>query len=290
VAHSGTDGVPGFLNDMWVWPTSPSSGNDDGWWTPGGWIPANLPIVVDNTAGPSYSANPKSLQFKNSGATYGTLGSGVSCSSGASCTVPGARWGGVTWTDASGNLWMFGGQGVNGLLNDIWEFDITSGPCAYDVTTGTGIFTNCKWIWQGGSQFANQPTTTTFPGARWGAASYTDASGNLWLFGGQGYDSSGNIGLLNDLWKYNIGTKTWTLILPSGVLSNQNGSYRDAGNRCFGQCAWWPPDRGSPPMPRLRAFQAPVGELPVGSAQTTATSSLSPASVTARTQLSRPAS
>ena len=133
-----------------------------------------------------------------------------------------------------GNLWMFGGQGVNGLLNDIWEFDITSGPCAYDVTTGTGIFTNCKWIWQGGSQFANQPTTTTFPGARWGAASYTDASGNLWLFGGQGYDSSGNIGLLNDLWKYNIGTKTWTLILPSGALSNQNGSYGTQGTGASG--------------------------------------------------------
>jgi hypothetical protein len=233
VTHSGTDGVPGFLSDMWVWPTNPSSGNDDGWWTPGGWIPANLPIIVDPTAGPTYTADRKFLQFKNRGATYGNLGSGVSCALNASCTTPGARWGGVTWTDASGNLWMFGGQGA-GLLNDIWEFDITSGPCDYDLTTGTGIFTNCKWIWRGGSNSANQPTTTTFPGARWGAASYTDASGNLWMFGGQGYDSSGNIGLLNDLWKYNIASQTWTLILPSGVISNQNGTYGTQGTGASG--------------------------------------------------------
>jgi N-acetylneuraminic acid mutarotase len=123
---------------------------------------------------------------------------------------------------------MFGGQGA-GLLNDVWEFDLTSGPCSYDLTTNTGIFTNCKWIWQGGSNAANQVTTGTFPGARWGAASYTDTVGNLWLFGGQGFDSTGNVGLLNDLWKYNIGSKTWTLVLPSNVASNVNGVYGTQG-------------------------------------------------------------
>src|SRR5258707_1236921 len=45
VTHDNTDGIPGLLNDMWVWPTTPSSGLDDGWWLPGGWIPANLPLV-----------------------------------------------------------------------------------------------------------------------------------------------------------------------------------------------------------------------------------------------------
>jgi hypothetical protein len=40
------------------------------------------------------------------------------------------------------------------------------------------------------------------PGARFGAHSWTDASGNLWLFGGQGGDATGNVGYLNDLWKY----------------------------------------------------------------------------------------
>jgi len=31
---------------------------------------------------------------------------------------------------------------------------------------------------------------------------WTDASGNFWLFGGNGFDSAGTQGYLNDLWKY----------------------------------------------------------------------------------------
>jgi N-acetylneuraminic acid mutarotase len=228
VTHQNTDGIPGYLNDMWVWPTFPSSGEDDGWWIPGGWIPANLPIVHDGAAN-TFKADSTPLQFKDRLASYGTQGIGVSCATpGVACTEPGARWGGITWTDASGNLWMFGGQGVAsdgfGLLNDIWEFDMTSGPCSYDSTTGTGIFTNCKWIWRGGSNSANQSATATFPGGRWGASSFTDTAGNVWMFGGQGYDSTGQVGLLNDLWKYNIAAGTWTLVSGT-TTANQNGAY-----------------------------------------------------------------
>lgn len=32
--------------------------------------------------------------------------------------------------------------------------------------------------------------------------SWTDASGNLWLFGGDDYDSTGAQGNPNDLWEY----------------------------------------------------------------------------------------
>jgi len=228
VTHQNTDGVPGYLNDMWVWPTNPSSGQDDGWWIPGAWIPANLPIVLDNVAG-TYSADTTTLQLKGLGASYGTQGTGTSCAFPAtSCTVPGARWGGITWTDATGNLWMFGGQGVAsdqfGLLSDVWEFDLTSGPCSYDSATGTGTFTKCQWIWRGGSNLANQFNSATAPGGRWGAASYRDSAGNVWMFGGQGYDSASQIGLLNDLWKYNMATNAWTLV-SGGTTGNQNGAY-----------------------------------------------------------------
>jgi hypothetical protein len=34
------------------------------------------------------------------------------------------------------------------------------------------------------------------------AFSWIDSSGNLWLFGGDGLDSIGKVGLLNDLWRY----------------------------------------------------------------------------------------
>jgi len=231
VTHPSTDGIPGFLNDMWVWPA------EYGWWLPGGWVPANLPIVF-NAQALSYSADTTNLQLKDRSGIYGTLGSGTSCKSGPACTTPGARWGGATWTDAAGNLWMFGGQGLDStgsevLLNDIWEFDITSGPCSYDLTTGTGIFTNCEWIWQGGKNVGNQPTTGTFPGGRWAIANFTDSSGNVWMFGGQGYDSAGNVGLLNDLWKYNIGTGVWTLVSGS-TLANQDGVYGTQGTGAAG--------------------------------------------------------
>ncbi|PYT79033.1 MAG: hypothetical protein DMG40_17855 [Acidobacteria bacterium] len=225
VTHDNTDGIPGLLNDMWVW---------QDWWIPGGWTPANLPIVFNGLAD-SYSADITSLQLKNRGAIYGTLGTGTSCAYPAgSCTVPGARWGGVTWTDTTtGNLWMFGGQGIDGagafgLLNDIWQFDITSGPCSWDATHGTATFTNCTWTWKAGSSSANQSTTGTFPGGRWGAASYTDAAGNVWMFGGQGVDSTGTIGLLNDLWTYNTATATWTLVSGT-TTANQNGAYGTQG-------------------------------------------------------------
>ena len=231
VKHDNTDGIPGLLNDMWVWPTSPNE--DDGWWIPGAWVPANLPIVLDTG---TYSADITSLQLKNQAANYGTQGTGTSCAyPAASCTIPGARWGGITWTDTSGNLWMFGGQSGDGLLNDIWEFDMTSGPCSWDATTGTGTFTNCKWIWKAGSSTANQPTVSTSPGGRWGAASYTDSAGNVWMFGGQGYDSASpsKVGLLNDLWKYNIATATWTLVSGT-TTADQNGLYGTQGAAAAG--------------------------------------------------------
>jgi N-acetylneuraminic acid mutarotase len=232
VTHTPVDNIPGFLNDMWVWPTS--GDQDGGWWLPGGWVPANLEILFNGSSTPGfYYADPTPLEFKNRVGQYGTKGSGVACNNVlfTACTTPGARWGGATWTDASGNLWLFGGQGLDsvgdyGVLNDVWEFNMSS--CGWDYTTGTQIFTGCQWVWQNGSSLVNQATTATFPGARWGSAYYTDASGNLWMFGGQGYDSAGNIGLLNDLWKYNIGTQVWTLVSGS-TTANQDGVYGTQG-------------------------------------------------------------
>jgi len=119
--------------------------------------------------------------------TYGTQGTA------APGNVPGARNGSVSWTDASGNLWLFGGQGydsagTDGYLNDLWEYS-------------AGI-----WTWMGGSNVVSQQgmygtqgaaAPGNVPGARNGSATWTDSSGNLWLFGGQ--NASGDF---NDLWKY----------------------------------------------------------------------------------------
>src|ERR1700758_4463773 len=47
---------------------------------------------------------------------------------GAGTNIPGGRLGAVSWTDAHGNFWLFGGAGFDsasnfGFLNDLWKFD-----------------------------------------------------------------------------------------------------------------------------------------------------------------------
>jgi N-acetylneuraminic acid mutarotase len=46
------------------------------------------------------------------------------------------------------------------------------------------------------------PATVNIPGSRLDASAWTDSSGNLWLFGGEGFDANGNLGYLNDVWRY----------------------------------------------------------------------------------------
>jgi N-acetylneuraminic acid mutarotase len=116
----------------------------------------------------------------------------------ASGNVPGARESAVSWTDAAGDFWLFGGLGYDsagsmGELNDLWKY-------------GGG-----QWTWVSGSNLVNQrgawgvvetPAHTNVPSARDSAQTWVDLSGNLWLFGGNGTDSTGSQGQLNDLWVY----------------------------------------------------------------------------------------
>jgi hypothetical protein len=152
---------------------------------------------------------------------YGTKGTGDSNN------VPGARYWGVSWADASGNFWHFGGYGYDSVgtvadLNDLWEGSYNS----------TGQWT---WTWMGGSDVAGvggtygtlgTPDPANMPGARDSAVSWTDASGNFWLFGGHGYDSVRTADNLNDLWKFSGGE--WTWISGSNVV-NQQGIYGTLG-------------------------------------------------------------
>ena len=136
--------------------------------------------------------------------------------------VPGARYGAVTWTDSSGNFWLFGGNGVaagiESYLNDLWEWDGT------------------QWSWRSGANATDQigvyGTGSGFvPGARIGAVGWKDSSGNLWLFGGYGFDSlsTDDPGPLNDLWEYSPSTKEWSFISGSEFI-NGTGTYGTKGS------------------------------------------------------------
>jgi N-acetylneuraminic acid mutarotase len=145
----------------------------------------------------------------------------------AAGNIPGARWRAVQWTDTAGNFWLFGGEGesstaASGILNDLWKFSAG------------------EWTWMGGSNafdrngiYGTKGTASpaNFPGARYGAANWTDAAGNFWLFGGFGYDSTGTLGVLNDLWKYSGGQWTW---MSGANVANQMGIYGTQGTGAAG--------------------------------------------------------
>ncbi len=146
-------------------------------------------------------------------AGYGTLG--------VPGGVPEPRASAYTWTDASGNFWLFGGGQSNDAgsidsLNDLWRY-----------TPSDGL-----WTWMGGSQ--SQNTSGVYgplgvsgsgynPGARYDGTSWTDPSGNFWLFGGVLDVTAG--GYWNDVWMFTppptapaVATPTFTP--PGGTYSS----------------------------------------------------------------------
>ena len=184
-------GVVGNLNDLWRY--SPTTNE----WT---WISGG---DADNAAG-----------------VYGTQGTA------AAGNVPGARYSASSWKDSTGNFWLFGGVGYDaagavGNLNDLWR---------YSPTTN-------EWTWiNGGSAdnaagvYGTQATAaaTNVPGARYSASSWVDSTGDLWLFGGYGYDSTGSVGKLNDLWEYVPSTGQWTWVVGESV-ANASAVYGTLG-------------------------------------------------------------
>jgi len=136
---------------------------------------------------------------------YGTLGTPTPTN------TPGQRDEATRWTDSHGNLWLFGGEGLDsvgksGLLNDLWKFDPAANMWTWmggtDVFPNATSCPNCGGVGVYGTLGSASPGN--LPGARLGAVGWTDNSGNLWIFGGIGFATSGPQGYLNDLWKFDI--------------------------------------------------------------------------------------
>jgi galactose oxidase-like protein/Kelch motif protein len=193
------------MNDLWV---CVNFGDYCEWQLVGGYdptvIPANPPFPA-TTVGAQVIAN---AQHEGQGGFYGSPG------------IPPARLGAASWTDNTGNLWLFGGSDGGNYLNDLWEFNTSA--LTPDFTAVAR-----QWTWQSGSATAAvdqngiyPPNANPYPGARTNAVTWTDASGNFWLFGGFGKDGAGTLGFLNDFWEYSAGK--WTFVGGSS-LANQIG-------------------------------------------------------------------
>lgn len=210
---SPADTLDAPMNDLWV---CVMSFDYCQWQLVGGYDPTKEVVnTVNTTVGAQIIANAQTEG--QSGFYPGTP------------LAPQARSGASTWTDNSGNLWLFGGKSSGAqFLNDLWEYN-TAALNGANYTTTEG-----QWTQVAGSGVPDQsgtytgPAGTLSPGSRVNPASWTDSSGNLWLFGGFGYDGSGTIGYLNDLWEYTGGNWVW---ISGGTTNkaNQKGAYGMVG-------------------------------------------------------------
>ena len=153
-------------------------------------------------------------------------------------SLPSIRSGGVSWTDNNGNSYLFGGLASSGYLNDLLQYNISSNKwielcslCApvarqlsvswtdnsgnaYIFGGNNGVNLNDLWRYNIAKGAWSQLCTSssciaTLPTARSGSVSWTDNSGNAYIFGG-------NNGVnLNDLWRYNIATGLWSQLCTS---------------------------------------------------------------------------
>ena len=134
---------------------------------------------------------------------------------------PSLSYGINSWVDLSGNLWLFGGGGNNGVYSDLWKYDIQTNEWTWmkgpGVAYDSGSYGN-RWI----------PDPSNNPPARSETAiSWTDNAGDFWLFGGSGFTFF-TPPSYNDLWKFNIGSNNWTWV-NGDSLTNHPSVYGTQG-------------------------------------------------------------
>ena len=204
---AGQDGV---LNDLWEF--NPAINQ----WT---WIGGSSTIPANLYGRPG---------------VYGTMGTP------AAGNDPGALVYAFSWTDERGNSWLFGGWGYdvndeNGLPNNLWKFDASVGEWAW--IEGSPAY-DTPWVHPTVYGTKGIPTSGNIPGSRWQGSAWTDNNGNLWLFGGQGYDLQGNSGFLNELWEFDPITNQWAWMAGQSVMDGWKLWRRFRRRRIwYGRCA-----------------------------------------------------
>jgi PKD repeat protein len=123
--------------------------------------------------------------------------------------APGYRgYGMMTWTDTTGNLWMYGGYAA-GYLSDLWKYDIVSNLWTW-MSGGSTVNDTGSFGIQGVASPTNKPPPLCEDACTW-----LDRNNNLWLYGGylQGLGFSA-------VWKYDITANEWTWMKGDSVTNS----------------------------------------------------------------------
>lgn len=126
----------------------------------------------------------------------------------------------TTWMNPSGVLYMFGGSSSRLISSYFWSY--SPGTSQWTKLGGTTDVTKCAGKY-GKMGIASKKN---YPGCREGASSWVDQQGDLWMFGGSGFDNFSTTtfampGLLSDFWMYNASSNQWVWI---GGLSRGEGN------------------------------------------------------------------
>ena len=188
----GADAFANFYNDLWMYnPVSKL-------WT---WVSGDTTV--------------------NNPGVYGTEGVA------APGNLPGGR-GALSsgFADGAGNLYIFGGEGLDasgntGALDDLWKYNISTGQWTW--VTGTSAAASAGVYGTRGTAAAGN-----YPGGRYDDVTWYDGAGHFWVFGGFGVDGTGNTGVLNDFWEYDVASNRWTWVSGESAV-NFSGNFGTEG-------------------------------------------------------------
>jgi len=206
----GTEGTPaaGNIPSSRIMPATATDSQGNLWLFGGG---------GSNYAGFNdlWEFNPSTKQWTwvNGSSTGNAPGSWGVMGSPAATNIPSARNSAAAWTDSNGNFWLLGGSGLDsnnkeGFLNDLWKYN----PSAQQWTWMAGGNSLVCEVNPGYTTICYQPANGSTPAGRDGSVTWTDSQGNLWLFGGNGVDSTGTPGNFNDIWEYSTSSNSWIFV------------------------------------------------------------------------------
>jgi N-acetylneuraminic acid mutarotase len=167
-----------------------------------------------------YDADTNNWRWLNGQATgdqaavYGAIGVP------SATNTPGFRSNAITW-EHNGFLYLFGGEitGVN-YQSDLWKYDLINNIWTWIKGPNSSLHA-------GNFGVIGAYNSNNNPSAR-GRAGTWKFNNKFYLFGGDGVDSNGEYGKLNDIWEYDPLSNNWRWIKGS-KFRNETGIYGTQG-------------------------------------------------------------